>query len=508
MPPKYNSRSLVIGLDISTTSTKIVAVNESGKIFANAKRPLSLISSHPGYYEQKPEDWWRATCNSLKEITKRVNPRNIKALAVSNQRETFVALDSKGIKLRNAIIWLDERCKDEVEPFAEKIGKNKIHRITGKPVDYAPVVYRLAWMKKYEPHLYKRIAKVCDVQSYLVWKLTGAFSTSRASADPTGIFDIKNNKWSCEILRALNLDYSNMPEPFQPGSVLGKISEAAAEQTGLLAGTLIAAGGGDGQAAALGSDTLIKKRAYVNVGTAVVAGVYSEKYKTSRTFRTLTACAEKGFIFESSLRSGTLALDWFIQNILSIDSSAQPGVYKKLTGEAQNISEGSNGLLFLPYLNGVMNPYWDIRARGVLIGLLSSHKRGHIFRSIMEGIAYETLLAVNMIEKKTGMRINELVIIGGGASNRLWCRIFADVTNRNICLLKNPEASGLGAAICAAIGAGWFKYFQEAADAMCGITEIIKPDSGRNKIYKRYYTAYKKIYDSTIPINSILSDVN
>jgi xylulokinase len=423
-----------------------------------------------------------------------VDPARISAIAVSNQRETFVPLDKHGNSLRPAILWLDERCKNEVEAFSEKIGKEEILRITGKPPDYAPVVYRLAWMRKHESKLFKKIGMVCDVHSFIVWKLTGSFKTSWASADPFGLFDLKKKTWSRLILEALELDEHRFPEAYRPGTVLGRISKEASMATGMGTDTVIIAGGGDGQAAGLGANALSPERAYLNLGTAVVAGVYGKRYRTSEAFRTMISCSESGYYYECSLRAGTFAVDWFIKEALKIDPLRQPSIYEQLEREAQQVNPGCDGLFHLPYLCGVMNPYWDMNARGAFVGLSSFHTRGHLYRSILEGIAFEQLLAIDGVERHIGTAVNELAAIGGGASNKLWCHIFADVTGKNVCLPKNTEASALGAAIAAAVGLGWYRTFNEAADKVARTRRVIKPDTKNRKMYKKLYEVYRNIY--------------
>ena len=485
---------LVVGLDSSTTSVKAIAFDRNGSMAAYASEAIRLHSPQPNYYEQDPEDWWSAARSALKRITGEIDPARIVALAISNQRETFVALGGDGRPLRPAIIWLDERCKDEVEPFARKIGKARIHRITGKPADYAPVVYRLAWMKKHEPDLFKKIGMICDVQTYLVRKLTGSFKTSWASADPLGLFDLRNKKWSTVILKALRLTENQLPETYCPGSVLGEISAEAAKSTGLGVGTLIVAGGGDGQAAGLGSNVLTPRRAYLNLGTAVVAGIYGTKYKTSRAFRTMTSCTDAGYYYECSLRAGTFAIDWLITKVLNIDPAQRPEIYKELEEEAGQIPPGGDGLFHLPYLNGVMNPYWDVNARGAFVGVSSSHTRGHIYRSILEGIAFEQRFAIGEVERAVGVSVKELVAIGGGASSGLWLSILADVTGRKILVPENTEASALGAGIAAAVGAGWYGKFKTAASAMTGSVKELLPDKIRQRTYAGLSESYKKLY--------------
>jgi xylulokinase len=462
-------KSLVIGLDCSTTGPKAIAFNKRGRMIAAAHASNPLFSPKPGYYEQNVQDWWTSARKTLRTITRAVDPTKIAALAISNQRETFVPLDENGRSIRPAIVWLDERCKGKVEFFSKKIGKERIHAITGKPADYAPVVDRLAWMKKHEPALFKKINKICDVQTYLVWRLTNHFRTSWASADPLGLFDIRRRKWSPQILRALELDENQLPEAFCPGSAIGKITKPVAKLTGLPSETAVIAGGGDGQAAGLGVNALTTEIAYLNLGTAVVAGIYGLQYKTGKAFRTMTSCSDSGYYFECSLRAGTLAVDWLIKSILKINPRRHPGIYEELEQEARQVAVGSDGLLYLPYLCGVMNPYGDMNARGAFALLSPSHHRGHMYRSILEGIAFEQLFAIHSVENSIDKKIHSLVAIGGGAASDLWCHILADVTGKNICIPANAEASGLGAAIAAAVGAGWYASFQEAANAMTRI---------------------------------------
>lgn len=491
---KEKTGDLVIGLDSSTTGTKAFVFDRKGIIIAQTSEAIPLYSPQPNYYEQNPDDWWSSAKIVLRKITNRINSDQIAAISIANQRETFVPLTSNGKNLRPAIIWLDERCKDQVEPFSKKIGQNKIHSITGKPPDYAPVVYRLAWMKKYEPALYKKISMVCDVHSWLSLKLTNTFKTSWASADPLGLFEIKTKSWSSLILNELKLSKNKFPITVRPGSAIGNITKEASKQTGLSTKTLVIAGGGDGQVAGLGANALIPARAYLNLGTAVVAGIFGSQYRVSKSFRTMCACSENGYYYECSLRAGTFSIDWFIKNILRINPLKQPGIYKQLEKEAKQIPTGSEDLLFLPYLCGAMNPYWDINARGIFTGFSSSHHRGHLFRSILEGIAFEQLFAISAVEKAIGTMVRELVAIGGGTSSNLWCQILADVTGKKICLPKNTNSSALGAGIAAAVGAGWFSSFGTAAKEMIGTEQVIKPIHKNHKKYQQLFKTYKKLY--------------
>src|SRR4030042_1854884 len=346
---------IVIGIDSSTTATKAIAWDSFGKNLAERCSPIRLFSPQPNYYEQNPDDWWLSMAESLHKLILQVDEERITALAIANQRETFVGLNKDGKPVRPAITWLDERCKSHVDRFAAIIGEDRIHQITGKPKDYAPVVYRLAWMKDNERDLFRKVANFCDVHTYLVYKLTGHYKTSWASADPMGIFDLENRTWSQDILDQLDITPRQLPDAFRPGTVLGYVTKAAAEATGLKTGTKVIAGGGDGQAAGLGVNALMPERAYLNLGTAVVSGTFVKSYIIDRSFRTMASCSEDGYYCETSLRSGTFLIDWFIQQVLKIVPSQERNIYRQLEKEAKQIEPGSEGLMVLPYWNAVMN---------------------------------------------------------------------------------------------------------------------------------------------------------
>ena len=492
---------IVIGVDSSTIATKAISWDSSGKNIAEGSSPIRLFSPQPNYYEQNPDDWWHSMAESLQKLTYQIDKERITALSIANQRETFVGLNKHGKPVRPAIIWLDERCKTIVDKFAAIIGEDRIHQITGKPKDYAPVVYRLAWMKENEKVLFRKVAKFCDVHTYLVYKLTGHYKTSWASADPMGIFDLENKTWSQEILNQLNITPQQLPEVYCPGTVLGYVTKAAAEATGLRTGTKIIAGGGDGQVAGLGVNAVTPERAYLNLGTAVVSGTFAKNYLIDRSFRTMACCSEEGYYCETSLRSGTFLVDWFIQQVLKIDPVMKPYIYRQLEEEAEQIEPGSEGLMILPYWNAVMNPYWDPDARGCIIGLSSGHHRGHLYRAILEGIALEQALATEAVEKATNEKTKEFAVIGGGARSKLWRQIIADASGVKVLNMSSDEASSLGAGISAAVAAGWFPSFREAAASMVHVKGITEPDPQNADRYHIQLSEYKKIYPAIREIN-------
>ncbi len=491
---RVRHQDLVIGLDSSTTATKAIAWRRDGTIAGSGRAPIPLASLGNNRYEQNPGDWWHSACIALKELFQQVDPTAVAAVAISNQRETFVPLDAHGAPVRPAIVWLDQRCGEEVAWLADRIGRERIHQITGKPPDMAPVAYRIAWMLRHEPELFQRTAMFADVHTYLSRRLTGLFRTSWASADPIGLFDIERKAWSPEVISALQIQANQLPEPVKPGSIIGEVTTSASEVTGLKAGTPVVAGGGDGQAAGLGVNALGSARAYLNLGTAVVAGVYSTDYRIGNAWRTMGSCTGEGYYYETSLRTGAFLTDWFAHEICR--AKGDSNIYQQLEAEAAAVSIGCDGLLALPYWGAVMTPYWDADARGCFIGLSASHRRGHLYRSLLEGIALEQALVTGMIESATKEEVKEFIAIGGGAASDLWCQIMADATGKIIRRSATVEASSLGVAICASIAAGWYADHRQAAQAMCDANLHETTPSEKNHTR---YTELMKIYRELYP---------
>ena len=489
-------REIVIGLDSGTTATKAIAWRPDGSLAGEGRSPVPLSSPAPDRYEQDPEDWWRSACEALRELLQWVDPDAVAAIAISNQRETFAPLAEDGRCVRPAIVWLDQRCGEEVAWLTGRIGGERFHRLTGKPPDIAPVAFRIAWMLRHEHELFRRTAMFADVHAYLAWRLTGGFRSSWASADPLGLFDMERKAWSQEVLGALDLSEERLPVAVSPGTVIGVVSASAADATSLRSGTPVVAGGGDGQAAGLGVNALGRDRGYLNLGTAVVGGIYSNDYRIGCAWRTMGSCSGDGYYFETSLRAGTFLLDWFAREVCGQGPQRVPDLLQ-LEAEAAAVPAGSDGLLALPYWGAVMTPYWDPLARGCWVGLSGSHRRGHLYRSLLEGIALEQALVTDMIEDATGASVREFVAVGGGAASDLWCQIMADAMGRPIRRSATLEASSLGAAVCAAVGAGIYGTAIEAAAAMSGqALRETNPAPDNRAAYADLLGIYRELYPS------------
>lgn len=493
--------ALVIGLDSSTQSTKAVAWNRDGVAVAEGRANIPMSNPQLDYYEQDPNDWWQAAIQALTECALQVDSTRIKAVAISNQRETLAFLDADDNHTRPAILWLDDRCREQVKTFSKKFGADRIHRLTGRHPDTTSCLYTFAWLKEKQPDVYTKTAKFVDVQSYLVRHLCdGEYRTGWISADPMGIVDMEKCDWSTELLDALQLDASQLPAIHPPGTHLGSLTANVAALVGLPHNTPVYAAGGDGQCAGLGVNCTVPERAYINLGTAVVSGMWSEKYQYNNAWRTELAAHGEGYIMENCLRSGAFLINWFVDQFVA-HGKATKNDFDQLEAAASALPIGAEGLLVQPYFAGSMDPHWDASARGVILGLAASHSPAHIYRALLEGITLDQAMRTQDMQDAADQQLTHLVAIGGGANSRLWTQMLADALGKPVHISTTIEASALGAGMIAAYGAGWYKSIRAAANGMAGKTSVIEPDLNRHQRYQKLLSIYRKLYHATRDIN-------
>ena len=473
------SSEYVIGIDSSTQSTKAIAWTRDGKLLGEGRSPVELSNPRDGYLEQDPENWWQSCSLALKDLGNFVSLNNAAGIAISNQRETVAFVDKNGDSIRPAIIWLDERAKDLVQPFTELVHKDEIHRITGKPVDVTPVLYRLYWMYLNEPNLLKKTAKILDVHSYLAGKLTSDVRASWTSADPFGIFDINTKEWSKTILDPIGISDDQLPQVVKPGKKIGIINSTLANQIGLKSGIPLIAAGGDGQCAGLGVNAINKGTAYVSLGTGLVVGTWNKSTNLSKYWRTLCSPTGNGYFLEGVVRAGTYFIDWFVKNFINEHPTSE--IYQQLESEASSISIGSDGLTISPYLSGCMNPYWSMDMRATFFGLKSAHSHIHLYRGILESLTGAIARTLKEMDQ-SNVKTQQIFVVGGGSNSKLWLQMLSDSTGIPIRINKSPEASALGAGITAATGIGWFPDFHSATESMCQTGKVITPvESNKSK---------------------------
>jgi xylulokinase len=497
---------LVIGIDSSTTATKAIAFDARGRIVAEGRAPIPLSNPHPGWFEQEVSDWTGALTRALKQLTKKIDAKRVAGLAISNQRESFAQFDSKGKALRPGTLWLDERAQKEVKDIVAELGAEAVHNISGKPADVTPCLYRCRWLSTHMPKVWAKTAKTAEVHGVLTHFLTGQWATSTASADPMGLLDVGAYDWSDVLLKAARLTREQLPRLHRPGEIMGEVTAEAARLTGLKAGTPVIAGGGDGQCAGTGANTFLEGRAYVNLGTAAVSGSYGKHYAANRAFRTMMAVGEEGFSFETAIRTGTFLVNWMVERLFNVSPAKDPGIFKALETEAAASPIGAHGLVLVPYWSGVMTPYWDSAARGVIAGLSGNHSRGDVYRALLEGVALEQAMMTNQVADAT-TPITHFAAVGGGSRSDLWCQILADASARDVKRLETAEASALGAAMAATKGAGWYKSVPQASAAMSGKpSKTFRPRRKDSSRYQDLLGIYSELWPKLSDWNQKLVD--
>ena len=484
----------VIGMDSSTQSTKAIVWDRDGNAVAVGRSPLPLSTPAPGHVEQDPADWWASAAAALREATAGLDPAQIEGLAISNQRETVALLDEEGRALAPGMVWLDERGLSEIEPLAAVLGADRLHALTGKPGDLTPVVYRLAWLRRHRPALLDAAAAIVDVHGYLCLKLTGQAVASWTSADPFGVFDIVEKRWSAPILAAVGLEPGRFPDAVAPGTLVGRLHEEAAAATGLRPGTPVFAGGGDGQCAGLGVNAARAGRIYLNLGTALLVGAWSPEPAIDRSWRTLVSATGEGYFLEAVQRAGAYFINWFIDAFAG--GRADPAVFDRLEAEAVRLPVGSEGVLASTHLTGCMDPHWDPNARAAFVGLAANHGLPHLYRASLEAMTLESARALATM-RGLGIEAERILAVGGGARSPLWMRMVADATGLPVQRSRSDEASALGAGMTAAVGAAWFGGFAEAASAMSSEAETTAPDPAAAAAWHDLSLRQARVYAAT-----------
>ncbi len=494
------SRDLVISLDCSTSASKAIIWDAQGNLVSEGRSDLLMMRPYPSWHEQPAESWWQSAVQALCQAVAQVNPDRLAAICIAHQRETFVPVNEQGDPLRSAILWMDERSRPYLPRLLELYGAQNFHEITGKPLSGNLAVGKIAWLQENEPRVVQAACKFLDVHGYLAHRLTGNFYTSWGSADPLGLFDMRANQWSTEVLSGVGLSPDRFPEAFPPGAILGAVTSEAARACRLPDGIPLVAGLGDGQCAGLGINITRPGECYLSLGTGMVSGTFSEEYKTDCAFRTMYGGIPDTYIFETVLLGGAYTVKWFLDNFSNLDQQA---IGLNLTTEdvmeaaARKVPAGSQGLLLLPYWNSAMNPYWDAAASGAILGWRGVHQRQHMYRAILEGIAFEQRLHTHGVEQALGRSVDRYIAVSGGARNELWCQIIADITGKPVYRTHSPEATALGAGILAAGATGLHPDIRTAAQAMVHLDPaFFTPNPEKHAFYSRLY---QDVYQHLFP---------
>ena len=507
----------LMGIDVSTTGSKALIINEKGEAVASAVHEYSISAPRPNWSEQNPADWWEATVHSIREATEEaeIKGADIVAIGLSGQMHGLVLLDESDNVLRPAILWNDQRTGPECDDLERIIGREHLIEITCNPPLTGFTAPKILWVKKHEPEIYQRAASILLPKDYIRYRLTGALATEVSDASGTLLFDVPKRCWSDELLQKLEIDRALLPDSFESPEVSGKISASASEEIGIPEGTPVVGGGGDQAAGAVGNGIVKTGAISATIGTSGVVFAFSDSPRVDLPkARTQTCChavPDKWHIMGVSLSSGG-SFRWFRDSLGQFEvaqaefRSIDP--YDLMTEEAAKAPPGSEGLLFLPYLTGERTPVIDPDAKGAWVGLNVRHTKGHLIRSIMEGVAFSLRDSLEIM-KEMGIEVREIRVSGGGARSALWRQIQADVYNHPVVTTTATEGPAFGVALLAGVGKGLFSSVREACEATIRVVSETKPIQENAEIYDRYYSLYRGLYgalkDTTDGIAGIIS---
>ena len=479
-----------LGIDVGTGGTRAVVINEGGEVVAQATAEHApFVSSQIGWSEQSPEDWWRALTEAVSSVLRSVPSKEIAGVSFSGQMHGSVFLDQSDEVIRPALLWNDQRTADQVAVLRQTIGDERVIELVGNPAVTGFTLPKLLWLRETEPENWRRVCSVLLPKDYVRFRLTGEKACDVADGSGTLMFDVKNRRWSSEMLELVNIDPSLLPRVVESIDAAGMVSDVGAKATGLKPGTPVFAGAGDNAAGAIGAGLVSPGTLGATIGTSGVIFVVTDQPTADRNGRVHSLCHAipgRWHMTGVTLAAG-YSLKWFR------DTFAAGASYDELTAEAAKVPPGSEGLIWQPYLMGERSPHMDPNAKASFTGITGSHGRGHFVRAIMEGVAFSLRDSIDIF-KSLGVAVNEIRLGGGGAISPLWRQIQSDVYGQPVSTPEADEGAAFGAAILAGVGAGRWPSVDAAVIETIKIDQTIEPDEDAVAALEENYAVFRSLY--------------
>jgi len=490
-----------IGIDLGTSATKTIIVNEEGKVLASESCPYPMYQPQNGWAEQDPQDWENAVFQTVKDVVAKsgVNKDDIKGIGLSGQMHGLVMLDEAGKTLGKSIIWCDQRTEKQVQQMLEIMPMEKWMEITANPPLAAWTAAKILWVRENEPEKYQKCRRILLPKDYIRYLLTGAFSTDVSDASGMQLLDVKNRCWSEEILEKLEIDRSWLGEVYESQDITGTVHPEAAKRCGLGADTIVVGGASDNAAAAIGTGIVREGEAFTSIGTSAIVYTHMDKFRSIPDGGLHVCCAAVPGSWHTmgGPQSAGLSLEWFKNNfckdLAEEAESRGKGIYELINEKVAEVPIGSDKLFFLPYLMGERTPHMNPFYRGAFIGLNAIHTQGNMLRAIMEGVTY-SLADCNNILRELGVEVVSMKACGGGSRSPVWQKIMADLYECDIKTLKQEEGPAYGAVILAGVASGTWSSIEEACTRFVAEDKIIKSDKEEAELYKKYHRLFDKIY--------------
>ncbi|GIP15791.1 xylulose kinase [Paenibacillus montaniterrae] len=493
--------SYVIGVDLGTSAVKTLLMDRSGVIAAEATRSYPLFHDRPSWSEQRPEDWVTATLEAMKEVASAagIDAAAIEGISFSGQMHGLVLLNDKGEVVRPAILWNDTRTTEQCREI-EKVLGDKLLSVTRNPALEGFTLPKILWVRQHEKELFDQAAIFLLPKDYVRYRLTGQLHMDYSDAAGTLMLDVAGKVWSKEVLEAFQLADSFCPPLVESHGLVGTLLPEIAAATGLSAGTKVFAGGADNACGAIGAGILSEGLTLSSIGTSgVILSYENDKEKDfGGKVHFFNHGKENAFYAMGVTLAAGYSLSWFKKTFAPNES------YDEMLAGVEQVKPGSNGLLFTPYLVGERTPHADPNIRASFIGVDGTHERIHFARAVMEGITFSLNESVDMF-RQAGKTVDKVVSIGGGAQNPAWLQMQADIFNATVVSLENEQGPGLGAAMLAAYGCGWFESLEACADQFVKHADSYEPNPQAVETYASLFRVYQQVYAQTKTMNDQLT---
>jgi xylulokinase len=498
------TKRLFLGLDVSTTGAKALLIDGEGTLIGTATAPLTLSTPKPLWSEQDPHEWWAGTVKSIRSVlaTARVQGSDVAAIGLTGQMHGLVLLDAERKVLRPAILWNDQRTARECDEIRTRMGgRETLVRVTGNDALTGFTAPKILWVRNNEPAVYDKARLVLLPKDYVRLRLTGVAAMDKADGSGTLLFDLAARNWSKEVLSKLDIPEAWLPPTFEGPEVTGEITDETAAETGLAAGTPVTAGGGDQAAGAVGAGAVKPGVVALTLGTSGVVFASTDKPLVEPQGRLHAFChaLPATWHFMGVTLSAAGSLQWFHDTVAPHES------FDALMAEAAEAPAGSEGLLFLPYLSGERTPYADPLARGSFVGLTLRHKRAHLTRAVLEGVAFSMRDCFGLLAHAGLAAVGEVRVAGGGAKSPLWRKICASVLGVDLVTVNSTEGGAFGAALIAGVAGAAWPDVPSACAATIAVTGRDTPDPAWRAAYDRLHPEYQALYGALKPTFDRLS---
>lgn len=477
---------LYIGVDLGTSAVKLLMMTAEGKIEKVVSKEYPLSFPHPGWSEQKPEDWWSQVMAGLKELTADCDKSQIAGISFGGQMHGLVILDENDKVIRPAILWNDGRTTKETDYLNQVIGKDKLSKYTANIAFAGFTAPKILWVKENEPENFARISKIMLPKDYIAYMLSGVFCTDVSDASGMLLFDVEHKCWSKEMMEICGVKEEQLAGIYESADVVGCLKADIAKELGLPETVKVIAGAGDNAAAAVGTGTVGDGSCNISLGTSGTIFISSDKFGVDKN-NALHAFAHANghYHLMGCMLSAASCNKWWMDDIIGTDE------YAKEQASIKNL--GENDVYFLPYLMGERSPINDPLARGTFIGLTMGSTRADMTLAVLEGVAFAIRDSFE-VARSLGINIERSKICGGGAKSPLWRKLIANVLNIKIDRIESEEGPGYGGAMLAAVGCGEFASVEEAAAKLVKIIDTVEPEPELAAKYEEKYQKFSKIY--------------